>query len=469
MALTNKITNIADAIRNKTNTNKKMTLDEMPNIIENISTAEDLTEELNKYDEELTTQEVSIQNIMSALDGKAIDISGSSGGNEPNVFVQEEEPEFKQGIWLQTDKPFNKLTFSEITFGSAWEYNTDKATIPYEFSEGRGVQNGDEVYIFGGGGGETTAYKYNLKTNTYTKLANIPISFRYEPCTASGTNIYLLAGIGAGNVANKLYKYDTTNNTYTQLANRPQPNTGSSLVAVGDNTLYSWGCDWGNSYGQRGYKYDIASNTWTEIAKPSIPFSYANLCAIGTKVYIFGSWYTDYNYSVFVYDTISDTYETLSNSPCRVYGTIMKDERNIYIIGREAGKDDDPRLYVFNTVSKTYKTVTTLPYAIDMGAVVGMNGNEVIVMGGGTQPTAILTLTSNMDDFVDNSVVIDWNTATTDTYSFKLFDTSKITNDFSDKYTYYFYDVFYCSTNNQLDDTIPTYYGNGKTWIKFKN
>lgn len=464
--LTTKLTNIADSIRSKINSNEKMTLDEMPTLIENISTAEDLSEELNKYDEELTTQETSIQDIMLALEGKAIG-SGGSAGNEPNVFVQENEPSIKEGIWLQTNQPFNKITFTEL--GNAWTYDTDKAIIPYEFKEGRGVQIGEEVYLFGGGGGENTAYKYNIETNTYTQLANIPITFRYEPCTAVGTDIYLSCGVGAFSDSNKLYKYDTVNNTYTQLANRPTPNTGSSLIAVDDNTIYSFGCDWGSSYGQRAYKYDITSDTWTQIASPPIPLSYSNLCVIDTKVYIFGSWYDNYNYAIYIYDTVTDTYEALANSPCRVMSVVTKNENNFYIVGWEAGNTDDPRMYMFNTKTKTFGTLSSLPYAIDIGAVLGMYEEELIIMGGGTQPTTTLTLKSNLSDFVNHSVIIDWNTKTTDTYSFKLFDTSKITNDFSDKYIYYFHDVFYCTTDNQLDYTIPTYYGNGTVWIKFKN
>ena len=71
MALTDKLKNIADAIRTKTNTIESMTLDDMPSKIENISTAEDLTEEITTYNNELSEQEEQLTNIMEVLKLKA--------------------------------------------------------------------------------------------------------------------------------------------------------------------------------------------------------------------------------------------------------------------------------------------------------------------------------------------------------------------------------------------------------------
>ena len=71
MALTNKLANIADAIRTKTNTNELMTLDEMPSKIENISTAENLEEELNTYNNELSEQEEQLTTVIQKLKNKA--------------------------------------------------------------------------------------------------------------------------------------------------------------------------------------------------------------------------------------------------------------------------------------------------------------------------------------------------------------------------------------------------------------
>lgn len=68
--LTTKLKNIANAIRSKTKTSVAMTLDEMPSKIEGISTAENLTEELNTYNNELSEQEEQLSTVIRKLKNK---------------------------------------------------------------------------------------------------------------------------------------------------------------------------------------------------------------------------------------------------------------------------------------------------------------------------------------------------------------------------------------------------------------
>ena len=75
-----KLTNIANAIREKNVETISYKVNEMANAIENISTsggaAEDLSNELSTQNSLITTQETTIDNIITALEGKA---SGGSG------------------------------------------------------------------------------------------------------------------------------------------------------------------------------------------------------------------------------------------------------------------------------------------------------------------------------------------------------------------------------------------------------
>ena len=75
------LTNIANAIREKNGETTSYKVDEMANAIDNISTsggtAEDLSSELSAQNTLITTQETTIDNIISALEGKA-----SGGGGE---------------------------------------------------------------------------------------------------------------------------------------------------------------------------------------------------------------------------------------------------------------------------------------------------------------------------------------------------------------------------------------------------
>lgn len=70
------LSNIANAIRSKNGTATKYKPSEMANAISNITTSEDLTNELTTQNTLITTQETTIDDIVSALQGK-----GSGGGS----------------------------------------------------------------------------------------------------------------------------------------------------------------------------------------------------------------------------------------------------------------------------------------------------------------------------------------------------------------------------------------------------
>jgi hypothetical protein len=73
------LTNIANAIRNKNGTAAKYKPSEMANAISQITTSEDLTSELTEQNTLITTQETTIDDIVTALQGK------SAGGGDTSL------------------------------------------------------------------------------------------------------------------------------------------------------------------------------------------------------------------------------------------------------------------------------------------------------------------------------------------------------------------------------------------------
>ena len=67
-------------------------------------------------------------------------------------------------------------------------------------------------------------------------------------------------------------------------------------------------------------------------------------------------------------------------------------------------------------------------------------------------------------NFKEKSIILD---ISQNTYTTKLveYDTTNITGDI----TFKFNDANYNDASNKLIQTLPTYYGNGTEWIKFKN
>ena len=64
--------------------------------------------------------------------------------------------------------------------------------------------------------------------------------------------------------------------------------------------------------------------------------------------------------------------------------------------------------------------------------------------------------------YVDKSILIANN-------DFNTYTTELVESDVINGLHYKFNDVFYYTQEDGFDATIPTYYGNGTQWIKFKN
>lgn len=134
----------------------------------------------------------------------------------------------------------------------AYKYNTitdeytKLADIPYLFENGLAVSIGDDIYLFGAKG--TTyhieAYKYSTKSNTYTKLADIPYEFFDGSIVAIDDNIYLFGNASSNSATAKLrkyaYKYSTKSNTYTRLTDLPYDFSTGLIEKVGDD-IYLFG------------------------------------------------------------------------------------------------------------------------------------------------------------------------------------------------------------------------------------
>lgn len=111
------------------------------------------------------------------IKGKAENLPPAGGSSEPNIFVQETEPEVKKGIWLQTDKIVEHYTYDdEVYTGGVWEPDGIHTDIPYEFRSTIAMSIGTDIYLFGSNASAYNryTYKYNTLNDTYTKLANIP-------------------------------------------------------------------------------------------------------------------------------------------------------------------------------------------------------------------------------------------------------------------------------------------------------
>lgn len=420
---------------------------------------EDLTEELTDYDTKLTTQEDQLLVIAETLKNK-------TAGANINIFVQEDEPEKKEGLWIKTSQPKpNNISINKLglTLEWAWEkwttpsqtaYNRVVKYKNYLYSfGGRNASNspidvafkfnlktntaetitsypitsagpaigivGDKIYLFGGAGadGKTAqAYVYDILSNTYTPISPLPEVLQQSGFATVGTDIYIIGGSGASGNSTSTYKYNTLTDTYTKLANLPVGMCTHACVHK-DGFIYTFGGLRSGGYNQTSYKYDIANNTYTTIK--SFPVNRGHYAAgiIGDDIYVFGGYYGGgtYIYDVYKYDISNNTYTKMPNmSNTWFNGGYVSDGNIVYLVnGEHLGESND-----LNIVSK-YGYI-------------------------------------NKKEFVNDTIVISTDE---DLYNANILNNI---NTFFDNI------VLYNAAENVYQTNLPAYYGDGEKWISLR-
>lgn len=426
----------------------------------NINAAEDLSEELNEYNEGLTTQEVTIDDITKALRNKVL----SSGGSTLNVFTQEDEPETKEGLWLQTNVQYDNVSISPIP---TLTIHNARPTMPFNYMNGVGAIVGDYLYLFGGDASSSTlnhAYKYNLKDDTYSQLANMPFKTAYCPGIVIGTDIYIFGSYNS----TLFYKFDTITETYTKLTSSPAYLSGSVVANVGDY-IYVTG---GEKLIKKMYKYSISNNTWTKISVDA-PYQLmtTSMFVYGTDIYMVSSnvYSSSGSYAIpnnYVFDTITETFKMLpSTSPegFRVMKTHVKDNF-VYLVG--GGGTGQPRVFKYFPNTDMYVKCGYLTNGYASTPVV--YGNELLSVSGSYKPKELTSSSiEEVEHITDgNTVIIDLITNPKEyNIGFKLLNApSTLLTDVP--FFTYFADVLYKVGEEYLD--VPVYYGDGTQWIKVK-
>lgn len=424
---------------------------------------ENLTEELNEYDSTLTTQEVTIDDITRALKTKV-----AAGGSTLNVFTQEEEPETKEGLWLQTSEKYDSV--------SLWERPTnlivnDRPQLQFDYANGAVARVGSMVYLFGGdvtSSASNYAYKYNLADNTWGKMSNMPFKSNYNPAIAVGTDIY----IGGAWNTQTFYKFDTITEQYTQLANAPGNMSGSYLTQVGD-CLYQIG---GEKLGTKMYKYSITDNKWTLLSTTlPQPLNGTSVFVIGTNIYLVsGRCYTSSTGyfpapNNYVFDTTTETFRTLMSVTPNDFMNLTSSTNGdvAYLVGGDSSGGSI--VYKYYPTTDSYVKCANLPVGYGSSPII--YGNEFLKFGGYNSKRELASASLPEDTTPSQNgktIIIDTieNPLPTN-FSFKLMNVPATLLDFDKYNTYYFADILYKLNENNID--VPVYYGDGTQWIKVKN
>lgn len=429
-------------------TNGVVTADEgyygLGEVTVNVSTSEDLTTELNAQDEE-------IARLKAIIDSKA------NPSAKPNIFMQLAEPETKKGLWLQKEGEFDEVAFDDDIFiEGEWEdydkYNSyNVSRIAWSVSDGTYIYLGGVYSYNSSSSSGATIKRYDPIADTYTILYsnNSPASLERSCATIVGNIIYIFGGGSNGSATSTVRKFDLSNNSLDVMPNMPLTIANGSAVATNDY-IYVYG-----SSTNKVLRYSFSANSWAQLNK-------AFTAPVGMRAIKIGNYiYCLSDTTLQRYDYSTGEYITLSNVPTNMTGcgiTAIGDE--IYLL---LGTTN----YKYNILSDTYTQleVTLSSQTIITCAIVNNKIYGYSKTGDYYLKPKVLPLSTKV--YNDKTVVINQGKYNDSFYDTELFTTPKINSNYPAKYS--LIDAWYYTTTNSLETNIPTYYGDGTSWIKIKN
>ena len=441
--LSNYLKDVADAIREKKGTEAQIPAANFDTEILSISVGEDLTNVLQEQTEIITELQETLKNKTKT---PAL----------PNIFISPDEPSSKEGIWLQTsDKTYNKIiTDYNVLESAKWVKKDNYPKLPTTFSSCDGELVGNEFYIFGG----TNAYKMNLDTNEFTKLTDIPFNFTDGFTALFKGNIYLFY---SPDNPKAVYKYTISTDSYEKLEDFVEDIPRGD--AYGNDEL---GYIFMNYY-SGFYKYNPETGEKTRIYGPTWDGGTA-LAAMGDYLYILGSYVNNGKYACRYNMRTGDVYKFDDTIPYAIRGgNGMTVGTDIYLIGNNgsnASDFDSQRLLKYDTITSKWTSVDGRPVGLKNGASC-VYDNKLYTFGGSLGSDDIYVFATESSTYDDDAVIIHCAKNNFGNYSTQLFQADNIDG----RLLYSFYDVYYYSLESGLDKSIPTYYGDGEKWVKFKN
>lgn len=431
----------------------------------------------SKAEQILQEKETNIipENIKDGV--QIFDVEGIYSGNMlPKIYYQLEEPEDKNGIWLQTNEyNINKdnVYIGNVTMNHKWNSCYSENMLPNNLFNGTAVSVGTDIYMFDSDPGKGMNYKYDTITKEFTYLSkfNAYLTERSSVVT-DGTNIYMF-GANEYDESVIALKYNINDDTITRLSDVPKNFSKGSAVYL-DGFVYLFGGEYADDL-KSAYKYDISNDTYTRIADLPIDMPSCSACVYSNfldeppiyNIYIYsrGSDMSVYRYVIgtnkyFQIPTDTSNGKVISVTNYKDINYILKEYDIVRWSDITSEYDSIDDLGIFNRSDTPYMLQNT----VRIPCVVADKKLYILGTLCDMHHIVVYDVTYKTYDFNTNTLMIEQN----------AIGNRFITNvdNSNNKFVFdnvYVYDNSKPSDWTKIIDTIPTYYGTGEKWIKFKN
>ncbi len=466
--LTNFLTDVADSIREKNGNSEPIACEDFDTEIESIQTGGSL------QTKSITITNNGTTNITpdSGYDGMSrVSVETNvSGSSTVNVYVQNDEPTSKNGVWIKTTNTYENRYLEydprESTCG------VDRKSMTTRLQEAATVCIGEYIYIFGGAlqnGAKNTAYKFTTtgrfaNISRYDTLTSMPYSAYGLGAVVYNDDIYIFGGRNGGTTYDYAYKFDVSEGTYTQLTSMPE-HIGQFGITISGNTVYIVGgtANGGSTRKNTLYAYNIDTDTWSTLSNMPANRNCLAVQCIDGCIYSFGGFDGSAYSNAYKYTISTNTWVSITNYPLAVYGVGSgKVGKFIYLFGGcNAYPTYYPNVYIYDTVSNKYFQIGELASKVArIYNACSVRNNTIYVVGGELNNSASSTSASNQiqrqpislsGDYQNNSIIV------TNGNKHKVLLSNNTYAVIGNVY-------HYSTTNGLTDITSSCYYGDGSTW-----
>lgn len=374
-----------------------------------------------------------------------------------NIYIQEEEPASKDGIWLQT-APFEYDTFT-VDEDCKVKDTIEKTLGSHEYTGYDSTNKilADKNYIYHCY--NKNIYRHNIETGTRELIGSLPNNI--SSFTIYNDKIYLVYVSQTDFV-----EYDLNTNEYKTILNLP---FSSNTHAIGRES--SKVAIFGRN---QGILLDL--KTLTYVNMPAYPQTYcygggSYACTLPswgglilTPVFGYGASSPVREYCGFL-DPETNTFSWLPH-PGGYWEEIVDNAIVGNVLYRINSRENGIMVYQLPSQGNSAENKGYIMTGYDFRRGGLTNAKESLYtftgIGSGSQVYKIASETSSYDE---NTLVLiqgRYKTTKRDITLFSLPETSV------GKLQWSFNDIFPC-VDGQLLTNIPTYYGNGTEWIKYKN
>lgn len=403
---------------------------------------------LNRVDTAVSTIKKNLHFEENAL---IEDVAASTDINRlTNVFVQQNEPAIKDGIWVQCDEKEN--AFDKIIMDR-------DMVVPYKWLQTQQSQqlnrNGNLMSVSG---------------PMLRVVANGKVYFRDS------------WGISSYDLSSKDGKLTPVVSGFERITTQ----IGDSADIHGD-TFYWFPCGYGNpytwnintgarkdmpsiNYGIRGGCYDPITDTvylihdygksiekytengWKEIYKGQANF--VRMTAIGGKLWMFA----EEEGASFVMDLVNNNTRTPLEGKADTSTGILKTNDALYLYNTKLTE-----VYKYNIDTLEREDVTALFQDNDISYITTMLYNDGTFYG--LVNNHMIPMATTGKEYNDSAVLISQAPISRTEHQTALWTYDGLEG----RMTQSFYDIFYYNKEKGYMKDYPIYYGNGTEWIKFKN